>query len=631
MKRTLVVIALGIAACQFQFDAEGTGCASDGSCPTGYVCSAERVCRLATGSADSGTGGGGAVAGGAAGGAGLVDGGSDAGVGCDCARPECAGQVCRASTGPCDRTEVCTAGVCPADRSADAGVLCAPAVCQQGNFSGSRRCDAVGTCAPAVVVSCGLFACDEVNDICRGSCSVDQHCASGHFCGGDGGCRSKLDNGIPCTTASECLSGFCADGVCCNTECGAGCDSCSQPTLVGTCSLVLRGGSGSPACDGGYLCDGVSTSCPMSCQSDDECAANSYCRNQQGCAVKKANGELCSGANQCASGFCADGVCCNTACGEGCDTCASGTCTVVSAGSAGARPSCAPYLCNGAAACPQSCDAGTQCVSGVQCINGTCGGRLSNGQACSRDAGDCASGNCSDGVCCDTACTGTCDRCDLPSGRGTCQFTPGQSDAGCGNYRCGATASCPTTCGATAECSPGFFCSGTSCVPKQAAGSMCSSAEQCQAGVCTAFYLDTDNDGFGQMTSATQRCGTTPPMGYVSATGDCCDQDSEARPGQMQFFGRERMGCGGYDYDCSGTPALERTTPGMPCATVQGDSCDRGCTTAGTQGWLTPLPTCGDAGLYFSGCTGSCVEDLPYCAMACECAQQSANALQRCR
>ena len=118
---------------------------------------------------------------------------------------------------------------------------------------------------------------------------------------------------------------------------------------------------------------------------------------------------------------------------------------------------------------------------------------------------------------------------------------------------------------------------------------MCSSAEQCQAGVCTAFYLDTDNDGFGQMTSATQRCGTTPPMGYVSATGDCCDQDPEARPGQMQFFGRERMGCGGYDYDCSGTPALERTTPGMPCATVQGDSCDRGCTTAGTQGWLTPL------------------------------------------
>lgn len=630
MKRALVVIGLVIAACQYQFDPDGAGCAGDGTCPAGYVCTAERVCRVAGSSSDSGAGGG-AVSSDAGTGGGNAMG--DAGATCDCARPECAGQVCRVSTGPCDRTEVCTGGVCPADRSADAGVLCAPAVCQQSSFSGTRRCDGAGVCVAPVVQSCGLYACDEVSDICRSRCDVDQHCASGLFCGGDGGCRLKLDNGIPCTAASQCVSGFCADGVCCNTECGAGCDSCTQPTLVGTCSLVPRGGSGSPSCDGGYLCDGVGTSCPASCQSDDECTANSYCRNQQMCAPKKANAEQCSGPNQCASGFCADGVCCNTACGEGCDSCATGTCTTIGAGEAGSRPSCAPYLCNGtAASCPQSCDAGTQCVSGVQCINGTCGGRLSNGQSCSGgDAGVCSSGNCSDGVCCDTACTGACDRCDLSSGRGTCQLTPGSTDAGCGALRCGATAACPTTCTSTGDCSPGFFCSGTTCVAKRAAGAMCSTAEQCLAGVCTAFFLDTDTDGFGQMASATQRCGTTPPVGYVSATGDCCDQDPAAYPGQLQYFDRERAGCGGYDFDCSGTPAPERGTQGAQCNTVQGDPCDRGCTSNGTPGWLTPLPTCGDAGLFFSGCTGGCVEDPPYCAMACECSQQSSTIVQRCR
>ncbi len=644
MKRIFVVAGLCIAACQYQFDPEGSGCAADGACPSGYVCSAERVCRLANSAGDSGTSGGsggGSTSGGSGGGStsggaggGVADGGTDAGVACDCARPECAGQVCRASTGPCDRTEVCTAGACPTDRSADAGVLCAPATCQQSGLAGSRRCDGQGMCAPALVQSCGAYACDDVNDVCRASCSVDPHCASGQFCGTDGGCRLKLDNGIPCSAASQCVSGFCADGVCCNTVCAEGCDSCDEPGLSGTCSLVSRGASGALPCDGGFLCDGAQALCPVGCVADDECTSTSYCRNQQQCAPKKNNGEQCSAANQCASGFCADGVCCNTACDEGCDRCTTGTCTIVAAGVAGDRPSCTPYLCNGtSAACPQTCTSPANCVGAVACINAICGGRLGNGQSCAgRDAGDCGSGFCANGFCCDTECAGACDRCDVASGRGTCQLTPGASDAGCGTLRCGASsATCPTTCTTSADCISGYFCSGTTCMAQRLAGAMCSSAEQCAAGVCTAFYADTDGDGFGTPASATQRCGTMPPVGYSSATGDCCDQDQEARPGQQQFFQRARTGCGGYDFDCSGTPELEHTTAGAQCGTVQGDPCDRNCTSAGTPGWLTTLPPCGDAGLYFSGCTGGCVEDPPYCALACECSQQSATQAQRCR
>lgn len=636
MKRLFIGVAICIAACQYQFDPDGSGCAADGSCPSGYVCTAELVCRLAGSAGDSGTSGGsgGGSSGGTAGGASSADGGSDAGATCDCARPECAGQVCRASTGPCDRTEVCTAGVCPPDRAADAGVLCAPATCQSGSLAGTRRCDGQGVCAPPVILSCGLFSCDDVNDVCRSSCSVDPHCVSGHFCGADGGCRLKLDNGIPCSAANECVSGFCADGVCCNTACGESCDSCNEMGLEGICSLVSRGAQGTPPCDGGYLCDGAQRACPVGCVSDDECTGASYCLNQQRCAPKKVNGELCSAANQCASGFCADGVCCNTACDEGCDRCTTGTCTVVDGGTPGERPSCTPYLCNGtSASCPRSCSSSSECVGMAGCINLACGGKLGNGQSCAAsDAGACASGFCADGVCCDTACGGPCDRCDLATGRGTCQLTPGAADAGCGTLRCGATsATCPTTCATSADCISGYFCSGTTCTPLRGAGAMCSSAEQCLAGVCTSFYLDTDGDGFGPPASATQRCGTTPPTGYATATGDCCDQDAEARPGQMQFFQRPRTGCGGYDFDCSGTAELERTTPGVQCGVVQGDPCDRGCTSSGTPGWLTPVPPCGDAGTYFTGCTGGCVEDPPYCAMACECSQLSASEPQRCR
>ena len=59
----------------------------------------------------------------------------------------------------------------------------------------------------------------------------------------------------------------------------------------------------------------------------------------------KGTGSGCGGANECASAFCTDGVCCKTACTDPCNSCVSGTCTAVKNGED--DPECiAPMTCN---------------------------------------------------------------------------------------------------------------------------------------------------------------------------------------------------------------------------------------------------------------------------------------------
>jgi hypothetical protein len=47
-------------------------------------------------------------------------------------------------------------------------------------------------------------------------------------------------NGVPCTTADACVSGFCADGVCCNEACDDPAEICGLSTSLGTCIRVAR-------------------------------------------------------------------------------------------------------------------------------------------------------------------------------------------------------------------------------------------------------------------------------------------------------------------------------------------------------------------------------------------------------
>ena len=159
---------------------------------------------------------------------------------------------------------------------------------------------------------------------------------------------------------------------------------------------------------------------------------------QAGAHDDKTSGQACGGANECASGFCVDGICCGTACASNCTACsnaltgqADGTCAPVVAGGADDRCSQSPPCgndgtCNGAGACKQV-------ASGTSCAAAFCSAGTGQGAG---------------------ACNGT----------GSC-VTP--SPQACAPFVCGTTA-CKTTCAADTDCIAGDACSGSTCIPKKA-------------------------------------------------------------------------------------------------------------------------------------------------------------------
>src|SRR5688572_19850398 len=63
--------------------------------------------------------------------------------------------------------------------------------------------------------------------------------------------RSHLmPNGNACTAGGECTSGFCADGVCCNSPCIGACVACNLSGSAGTCLPITNG----TACSDGNRC-----------------------------------------------------------------------------------------------------------------------------------------------------------------------------------------------------------------------------------------------------------------------------------------------------------------------------------------------------------------------------------------
>jgi hypothetical protein len=199
-----------------------------------------------------------------------------------------------------------------------------------------------------------------------------------------------------CITAAECETGFCADGLCCDTACTGQCEACDVAGQLGTCTGVKgvpRGArsecspSWTPACRA-LSCDPTRsrTECvkpvfppPCDCARDDECA----------------------------TGHCADGVCCNNACDGQCEACdlpdSRGVCNPVTGEPRGIRKGC-PVP--GAGICSvQACDGKepTRCVyiHGAQtdCAS-ICGGRV---QRHCNGAGLCGLPN--EMQCPDTACS----------------------------------------------------------------------------------------------------------------------------------------------------------------------------------------------------------------------------------
>jgi hypothetical protein len=315
--------------------------------------------------------------------------------------------------------------------------------------------------------------------------------------GGTGGTPmpKPLARGSACSTGMQCESGSCVDGFCCESACRDACHSCKLPGSEGKCLPAPAGedpdndcaeempstckkdgacdGKGAcrnhPAgtecvpggctgsmessarlCDGNGVCQpGTSQSCPTACSNNscnrtcsdqNPCQAGFFCDTAGVCKVKVAQGMACAGNAECTTGFCADGVCCNSACGQLCNACnlaaTRGVCTPVADGQ-DPKNECvaeAPATCGRAGGC-NGMGACRVHASGTACGNQTCMGATQTGAKTCNGTGSCVAGQ--------------------------------QVD--CSPFRCGG-AQCRTTCQTTNDCDLGFVCMGNACTGDSTAG-----------------------------------------------------------------------------------------------------------------------------------------------------------------
>ncbi|MFO0624683.1 MAG: hypothetical protein U0325_03635 [Polyangiales bacterium] len=310
----------------------------------------------------------------------------------------------------------CTAPSCVSPTVARAGGVCAGGLCRVGAL---QRCDP-GICSGGA---------------CLDACDRDEQCVGEAFCRA-GRCVPRLPDGAACAGPNACTSGHCVDGVCCNRACDGTCEACTALQKGGGsdgfCGAVASGAdpdaecpdaSGDDAICQPGVCDGLgacmlrpSSPCGMpTCVGDasrrvaGSCSANGRCipggvgscggfacRSGQclrrcavdvdcgpgvrclagACEVPRDLGATCTSDQACASGHCADGVCCDRACDGTCEACsaarrgegADGVCGVVRRGldpddecPAGVDGICQPGVCDGVGAC--QVNTGTLCAT----------------------------------------------------------------------------------------------------------------------------------------------------------------------------------------------------------------------------------------------------------------------------
>lgn len=388
---TIVGTPHGSRACPSPYACSSSGSCASGSCSVDSDCAAGRFCQ-----------GGACVAK-------LAD-----GVACtadtNCAKGNCVDGVCCATK--C--TNNCQACDVPGKLGTCSNVDSGP--------PHSTR-----TCAP--YLACNLGA-------CATSCATTADCSTG-YCSASK-CVGGKSLGQPCGTGSECTSGLCADGVCCSSACTSDCGSCSIAGLEGTCSPKPAAATcGTSGCSGAQMvtpghCSGTTTSCVYG--SATPCAGSLVCADATSCktgctidadcttgACDTSTGKCttpdggisdasvpdsempetttdsgaiaeepapivdphptvagftrCANASECSTGFCVDGVCCDTACEDKCHSCAllssPGKCTLSPIG-VDLRSDCGP-----ANTCLGTCDGKGQCIgagTGTMCGRNRCVG-----------------------------------------------------------------------------------------------------------------------------------------------------------------------------------------------------------------------------------------------------------------
>lgn len=248
------------------------------------------------------------------------------------------------TTGSCNGSGACTLY--------DANTECISASCSNGVQQNQSKCNGTGMCVDAGTVTCGTYGCGATT--CKTSCMVDGDCASGNYCE-TMACVGKKSNGQACVTSNQCTSGFCIDNICCSTACTGQCQVCGAG---GTCGTLMNGNdtNSTPTC-----------STTMTCDASGQC--------------KKVNGQVCTGTNDCLSGNCVDGYCCNSMCTTQCQGCgvpnSLGMCVnlPLNTDDTNAMTTCTgTKTCNGSGQCKDK--AGQPCSGGGTCASGNCNNNM---------------------------------------------------------------------------------------------------------------------------------------------------------------------------------------------------------------------------------------------------------------
>ena len=127
-------------------------------------------------------------------------------------------------------------------------------------------------------------------------------------------------NGGACNIGEECVSGYCADGVCCESDCQMACRSCALPESKGLCRPVALGtpdprgmcaDKGPASCQTNGLCDvagrcadyAAGTSCAAAgCSNRDEVVEARVCDGAGKCEPEVKT--KCAKPSLCSSGVC---------------------------------------------------------------------------------------------------------------------------------------------------------------------------------------------------------------------------------------------------------------------------------------------------------------------------------------
>jgi hypothetical protein len=521
----------------------------------------------------------------------------------------------------------------------------------------NTQCD-TGSCVDGVCcesVSCG--SCQQCNGTNPGTCTSvvsgdDDTCkAPAATCNGAGVCK-KLQ-GQTCGAATECLSGFCVDGVCCGTACGELCYACK--------AILKTTGTDDGTC--GPAKDGTNPHGNCTTGTGGQCGQTGFCNGGGACKLQ-VTGTTCGTGAVCDM---------NVAKGQQCD--GMGTCTTNPTGTA-----CAPGTCVSGVGCKLTCSSSTECATGAYCDTsttpGNCRTKKTNGATCGA-AGECSSNFCVDGVCCSTACTETCYACKATlkttgtsdgvcgpakdatdphnscttgtggecghtgfcDGGGACKLQPPGTSCGagavcegtvakgqqcdgmgvctvkptgteCAPGLCVSGSGCKLTCSTNSECATTAFCDTSTspgqCKTKKANGLACTGTTQCSSGFCV--------DGVCCNSACTEKCQACAAAVKESATGDgvCGAAKNGTNPHSDCVMGSG--GACGQTGSCDGAGACKLQSSGLSCGT--GSVCD-GNTAKGQQcdglGACVNNPTGTDCAekkcVSPTGCKAECMAD----------------------